>query len=107
MRLRKLMFPKVIRAGAGPHDLGSGDNRGDAFPELTVQFDAEPTTSGDEDLGEEWDPITDDTDSGPDAVVRNTPLVCFLPCPFILFMTLAPRMRDMIAGVPLRIMYSR
>jgi len=31
----KWLFPKVIRAGAGPHDLGSGGNRGCAFLELT------------------------------------------------------------------------
>jgi hypothetical protein len=56
MRPRKLMpmFPKVIRAGAGPHDLGSGDNRGDTFPELMARSDA---------------------DLEPDIVVRNTPYV--------------------------------
>ncbi|KAF9780742.1 hypothetical protein BJ322DRAFT_279145 [Thelephora terrestris] len=39
MRPRKFLgiFPRVIRAGAGPHDLGSGDNEGDTFPELIVQ----------------------------------------------------------------------
>lgn len=73
MRLRKrlALFPKVIRAGAGPHDLGSGDNSGDTFPELPSRSDAD----GDEDLGGEWDLTTNDTDSEPDVVVRNAPYV--------------------------------
>ena len=69
------LFPKVIRAGAGPHDLGPGDNAGDAFPELMVQSDAEPMMS-DEDYGERWAPVTDDAGLRPDIVVRNTPYVC-------------------------------
>lgn len=78
MRSRKRLglFPKVIRAGAGPHDLGSGDNRGGTFPELLSQSDDEPTTSGDEDLRGEWDYAADDTGSESDVVVRNTPYVC-------------------------------
>ena len=28
------MFPKVIKAGAGPHDCGSGNNPDETFPEL-------------------------------------------------------------------------
>ncbi|KAF9644735.1 hypothetical protein BDM02DRAFT_874737 [Thelephora ganbajun] len=79
IRLRKrwAMFfqTKLMRAGAGPHDLGSGDNKGDAHPELAVQSDAEPTTSGDDHLGGQWDPIDDGSGSGPHIVVRNTPHV--------------------------------
>jgi hypothetical protein len=71
------LFPNVIRAAAGPHDLGSGDNGGDFFPELMVQSDAEPATSDDEDFGERWYPTTDDTGSDTDIVVRNTPSVWF------------------------------
>ena len=94
------MFPKVIRAGAGPHDLGPGDNEEDAFPELTVQSNAEHTTSGDEDL------ITDDPDSDPGTVVRNTPYVW--SCRIIFSrLTFAPRTRNMTVGVSLRITYSR
>ena len=51
-------FPRVIRAGAGPHDLGPGDNAGGAFPALVAQSDTETT----DDVGDE-----------PDTVVRNTP----------------------------------
>ena len=75
MRSRKWMFPKVIRAGAGPHDLGSGDNRGDTLPELRMQPDAEPTTSGDEDPRGQLGLIPDGADPELDIVVRNTPYV--------------------------------
>ena len=74
MRRRKWIFPKVIRAGAGPHDLGSGDNGGGTFPELAVQPGVEPTAGGDEDV-RQWDPTTDDTSFEPDIVVHNTPYV--------------------------------
>ena len=74
-RLRKWMPPKVIRAGAGSHDLGSGDNRGDAFPDLTVQSGVEPMASDDGDLGGQSDLTADDTDSGSVVVVRNAPRV--------------------------------
>ena len=97
MRSRKWMPPKVIRAGAGPHDLCSGDNRGGTLPELMVQPDAELTMINDE----------DDTDDEPNAVVRNTPYVCSLLCPFISTLTFAFRMKSVIAGAPLRITYSR
>ena len=73
MRTRKWMPPKIIRAGAGPHDLGSGENGGDTIPELMVQPDTEFTTTGDE----------DDSDDEPAVVVRNTPYVCSLPSPHI------------------------
>lgn len=101
------MFPKVIRAGAGPHDLGPGDNRGDALPKLASQSDAELTTSGDEDLGGQWNPATDDSGYEPDIVVRNTPYVWFLLNPSISVLTFAVRMRNMIVGTSLRITYSR
>ena len=82
MRWRLSIFPKVIRAGAGPHDLGSGDNRGDARPELTTQFDAEGTTGDDDDLEGQWGP-DDDDGSEQEVFVRNTPSVRFLRCSFI------------------------
>ena len=85
MRTRKplAIFPKVIRAGAGPHNLGPGDNKGNTFPELTVQSGAEPMTSDDEDLGRDPSLATDDPDSEAETVVRNVPYVCFLPRSFI------------------------
>ena len=56
------LFPKVIRAGAGPHDLGPGDNTGGTFPALVAQSDTE---------------MTDDFGVEPDVVIRNTPNVRF------------------------------
>jgi len=79
---KKWLVPRVIRAGAGPHDLESGDDGGGAFPELTVQSNSEPTMSGDGDLGEQSDLTTEDPDSDL-VVVRNTPYVWSLPGPFI------------------------
>ena len=104
MRLRKWFFPKVIRAGAGPHDLGSGDNRGNPFPELTVQFGTEPTTGGDDDLGRQWGPTTDNTGLEP---YTNTPHVWFLQHPSVSALIFAFRMGNMTAGTSLRITYSR
>ena len=81
MRSRLGMFPKVIRASAGPHDLGSGENRGDTFPELAVQVDDELTTDDEEDPGAQLTPVTDDADSETNIVVPNTPLVWYLLSP--------------------------
>ena len=47
MRKRALMFPKVIRAAAGPHDLGSGSNCDETFPELMVQSSLDSDTGSD------------------------------------------------------------
>jgi len=41
------MFPRVIKAGAGPHDLGSGNNHDETFPELTVQLNMDSDTGSD------------------------------------------------------------
>ena len=76
MRMRLRWFPKLIRAGAGPHDLGPGDNTGGAFPEILAQSDAESTSSDDGDPGEE----VEDADLWPGVVVRNSPSVWSLPC---------------------------
>jgi hypothetical protein len=82
-RIPLRLFPKVIRAGAGPHDLGSGDNEGDTFPELTVYSGAEPMATGDEDLSGRRGLDTDDDDLDSDIVVHNTSSVRFLPCLFV------------------------
>jgi len=100
------LFPKVIRASAGPHDLGPGDNTGGTFPELMVQSNAELTLSDNEDYGEQWAPTTENTDLQADIVVRNTPYVWFLPCA-VSALIFAFRRRNMTAGVPLQTMYSR
>ena len=109
MRSRKPMglFHKVIRAGAGPYDLGSGENRGDSFPESTAQSDSESTTVIEEDLGRWWSPITDDTDSESDVVVRNTPYVWLFLHLSIFALKSTFRMENMTVGMPLHIIYSR
>ena len=68
------LFPKVIRAGAGPHDLGSGDNKGDTFPEIAVHSGADLTATGDEDLSGQQGLAAGGEDSESDVVVRNTPV---------------------------------
>ena len=106
-RLRKWLPPKVLQAGAGPHDLVSGDNIGETFPELTAQSDAEPATGGDNDSGGLSDLIIDDTDSDPIVVVRNTPYVRFFPCPFASTLTFSFRIWSITFGTSLQIIYSR
>ena len=78
MRWRLGIFPKFIKARAGPHDLGSGDNKGDAFPELTTQVDVESATGGGDDLRGQRGPITDGGSSEQGVFIRNTPSVRFL-----------------------------
>jgi len=73
MRSRMGLFPKVVRAGAGPHDLGPGDNGDGTFSELAA--DHESVTGDDEDAVGYWGLITDNTGSESDIVVRNTPYV--------------------------------
>jgi len=106
-RLRKWLPPKVLRARAGPHDLGSGDNAGETFPELMVQSDAEPATGEDDDSGGLSDLTIDDTDPDPIVVVRNTPYVWFLSCPFASTLTFSFRTGSIAFGTPLQIIYSR
>ena len=107
MRWRKWILPKVIRGGAGPHDLGSGDNRGDKLPELMARVSVESTTSGDEDLEGQLYIATGDTDSELGVAVHNTSYVWFLQCPFIPALTFVLRMKSMTTGTPLRTAYSR
>ena len=76
MRMRLGLFPKVIRARAGPHDLGPGDNTGGACPGILAQSDTESTLSYDGEPGEEGEGI----DLWPGVVVRNTPSVWCSPC---------------------------
>jgi len=67
------LLPRVIRASAGPHDLGSGHNRGDTFPELVAQrgllLDEDGPMGGDE----ERDLVTGEAFSDQGVVVRNVP----------------------------------
>ena len=91
------LFPKVLKAGAGPHDLGPGDSSGKTFPELSVESSAEHM-SGDEDFGGQWSP-TDGAESEPGVVIQNTLYVCSLLYPFVSTLNIVFRMKSMIAGM--------
>ena len=106
MRLGLGFLPRVIRAGAGPHDLGSGENRSNAFPELTVRSDTDPM-SGDEDPGGQWDPATSDSGSEPDTVIRNVPYVRLFACSSVSPLIVAHRIKNMTAGTSSRTTYPR
>ena len=41
------MFPRVIKAAAGPHDFGPGNNYDEIIPELTVQLSSDSDTGSD------------------------------------------------------------
>jgi len=61
---------------------------GGTFPESTVQSGAEPTTSGNENLGRQRGPITSNQGLQLYPPAHNTPRVWFLPCPFFSALTL-------------------
>ena len=76
MRKRPLLIPRVIKASAGPHDLGPGD-RYNEEPPLGVSYDTGNTPvllddDGDYDMGS-----IATTDSDSDIVFRNTAIVSF------------------------------
>ena len=109
MRSRKWfgLLPKVIRAGAGPHDLGPGDNSGDTLPELTAQFDAEDITSDDEDPTGQLHPAADDSGSEREIVVRNVSNIPFHHHLFFYFLTFPARTRRIAVGTSSPTTYSR
>lgn len=90
MRPRRLLeiFPEVIRAGAGPHELRPGDNKGEIFLEPAVQPEVRSPASDDEGLEGRWDLVDEDDGSELDITGYNTPYVCSFPCPFVGILTL-------------------
>ena len=85
MRKRALMFPTVIKAAAGPHDLGSGGRDDDELPEAEMQFDSQEdldtaTSLPDDDGGNDRSSATS-IGSESDIVVYNASAVRSLPCP--------------------------
>ena len=84
MRKRAFVFPTVIRAAAGPHDLGSGGRDDEESPEVETQSDSvsdSDTTSSlfDDDEDDDRGSVTS-IDSEPDIAVHNVTAVRFLPC---------------------------
>ena len=108
MRFKPLLrTPKVIRAGAGPHDLGSGDNKGDTFPELAVQFDNVSVASAGDDPGGQPGSITEGTGSDPDTTTQNMLCVQFSPRPFVFPLKFLLRIMGSTTGISLRTTYFR
>ena len=106
IRRRMGLFPKVIRAGGGPHDPGPGHNHDATFPELTARQDPtlnyeDDPTSGDE----EQNLIAEDTDSDTDTVIYNGPDVRRSSRHFVPTLIL-DRKRDMTSLTLSRIMCS-
>ena len=79
------MFPTVIKAAAGPHDLGPGGRDDDELPEVEMQFDSQEdldtaTSLLDDDGGNDNSSATS-IGSESDIVVYNASAVRSLPCP--------------------------
>ena len=78
LRPRRFLFPKIIKAAAGPHDPGARGHDGEGSL-LQAQYDSDSgsRTSSDSSDGD-WDNIaSSDTsvDSGSDAVIHNPTIV--------------------------------
>ena len=80
IRKRALVFPTVMRAAAGPHDLGSGGRDDEALPEVEAQSGSDSdsnTTSSLWGLGGDDDKSSvTSIESGSDIVIHNTTSVC-------------------------------
>lgn len=76
IRKRMGFYPGVIQASAGPHDLGSGDNHKNTFPESAARQGSLPDNE-DDFMGddEERDLTTGEASSDEDIVVCNIPEV--------------------------------
>ena len=76
---KRLGIPKVIKAGAGPHDLGPGGREDSGSPKVEARS---PSDSGsdfmysprDEDGGNDRSSVTS-IESEPDVVIHTTPPV--------------------------------
>ena len=86
MRKRALMFPEVVRAGAGPHELGPRDNYAGTFSEATVQ--SSPDSDASPDCGE---------DSGSDCASSVT----LSESNFEVFRKVSPVCRPSFSAVPI------
>ena len=76
MRKRPLSIPKVIRAAAGPHELGPGD-RDNEEPPFEVQDDSDSASSLFDDDGDDDGSSFTTAESDPDEVFHNTAGVRF------------------------------
>jgi len=84
VRKRPLLAPKVIKASAGPHDLGPGSRDDEKLPPEAQSgsdsgSDIAPSPS--DDYGSDDRGSVTGIDSESDIVIRNTTAVCFSPYP--------------------------
>jgi len=98
VRRRALMFPRVIKAAAGPHDLGPGNNHDGTLPELTVQSSSDSDTGSDS----SGDSTTDYSSSVTSyeselEVFHNVSSVCRSPSPRLLTLTSPFRRRETLS----------
>jgi len=90
---KRLGIPRVIRAAAGPHDLGPGGND-DEGSLLEAQYDSDSDSDSDiapslfDDDGDDDSSSITSIDSEPDIVVHNTTSVHSLPRLAVIFPTL-------------------
>ena len=113
IRKRALMFPTVIKAAAGPHDLGPGARDGEELPEVEAQSDPDSSSDVTSSLrNEDWyddgsftGSFTASIGSGSDVVIHNTtPVRSSLRPPS--HSNYLNRMKGMIS-IKSRIMFSR
>ena len=82
MRYRRLWVPKIIKAGAGPHDLGSGDRENEGSPP-GIEDNSDSSSDRVSSLlscdGDDGG-LASSVDSGSDIVVHNPTIVCYLSC---------------------------
>ena len=107
---KRLGIPRVIKAAAGPRDLGSGGrDNGESLPE--IQWDSDP---GSDFASSLFDGVDDDSssatsiDSESDIVTHNTTSVCYFPRLSALFVCSDwPYRTKGTISTRLRIMFSR
>ena len=94
------MFPIVIRAAAGPHDLGPGGHNNEELPKVEAQSDSD---SDSDTVSSLWDEDGDDDrssvtsiNSESDIVIRNTTSVR-LRCNFLPILITLYRMKGTIS----------
>ena len=76
---RALMFPTVIRASAGPHDLGRGGRDDEELPEVEAQSDSDSDSDITSSFLDDDRSSVTSVSSGSDIVVHNTTAVRPLP----------------------------
>ena len=101
------LFPTLIRAAAGPHDLGPRYNHDGTFQESMARQDPLPNHEDDPMGGGEQDQIAADAHSGTNVVVYNGPDVWYSLCLSGPALILDLRARGITSLTFLQIIYSR